>query len=55
MSNWKEYSKTLPIAKEIYVSLFGEPKTHEEWAERFNKIGTINNHLYEREIRTTEV
>lgn len=45
MSNWKEYSKTLPKAKEIYLSLFGKPETHKEWAESFNKIGDINKHL----------
>lgn len=40
-----EYSKTLPKAKEIYLSLMGEPKTHIEWADSFNKIGNINRIL----------
>jgi hypothetical protein len=41
-SNWKSYSKTLPLSKEIYLEVFGEPKTHAEWADSFNKIGKIN-------------
>ena len=40
--NWKSYSKTLPLSKEIYLEVFGEPKTHTEWADSFNKIGRIN-------------
>jgi hypothetical protein len=41
-SDWKSYSKTLPLSKEIYLEVFGEPKTHAEWADSFNKIGKIN-------------
>ena len=41
-SNWKSYSKTLPLSKEIYLDVFGEPKSHAEWADSFNKIGRIN-------------
>lgn len=41
-SNWKSYSKTLSLSKEIYLEVFGEPKTHAEWADSFNKIGRIN-------------
>ena len=41
-SDWKSYSKTLPLSKEIYLEVFGEPKTHTEWADSFNKIGKIN-------------
>lgn len=41
-SNWKSYSKTLPLSKEIYLEVFGSPKTHAEWADSFNKIGKIN-------------
>ena len=40
--NWNSYSKTLPLSKEIYLEVFGEPKTHAEWADSFNKIGKIN-------------
>ena len=40
--SWKLYSKTLPLSKEIYLEVFGEPKTHSEWADSFNKIGRIN-------------
>lgn len=40
-----EYAKTLPIAEEIYESIYGEPKTHAEWAEKFNKVGDINKIL----------
>ena len=41
-SNWKSYSKTLPLSKQIYLEMFGEPKSHAEWADSFNKIGKIN-------------
>jgi len=41
-SNWKYYSKLLPLSKEIYLDVFGEPKTHAEWVDSFNKIGRIN-------------
>ena len=40
--NWKSYSETLSLSKEIYLEVFGEPKTHAEWADSFNKIGGIN-------------
>ena len=40
--NWKSYSETLPLSKEIYLEVFGEPKTHAEWADSFNKVGRIN-------------
>ena len=40
--SWKSYLKTLPLSKEIYLEVFGEPKTHTEWADSFNKIGRIN-------------
>ena len=40
--NWKSYSETLPLSKEIYLEVFGEPKTHAEWEDSFNKIGRIN-------------
>ena len=40
--NWKSYSETLPLSKKIYLDVFGEPKTHAEWADSFNKIGRIN-------------
>lgn len=37
-----DYLKTLPKAYDIYRELFGNPRTHAEWAERFNKVATIN-------------
>ena len=40
--NWKSYSKNLSLSKEIYLDVFGEPKTHAEWADCFNKIGKIS-------------
>ena len=40
-----EYSKTLPISKDICTILLGEPKTHAEWADRFNIVGRINKIL----------
>jgi hypothetical protein len=40
--SWKSYSKTLPLSKEIYLEVFGEPKSHSEWADSFNKVGRIN-------------
>jgi len=42
--NWKTYSETLPLSKEIYLEVFGEPKTHTEWADSFNKIGKISQY-----------
>lgn len=32
-----KYLETLPKAYKIYEKLFGEPKTHAEWAERLIK------------------
>ena len=49
--NWEQYSETLPRAYEIYRQLFGEPSTHKEWAERFNKIGLINRILQDEKER----
>lgn len=39
---FEDYNKTLHIARELYLKLFDEPTSHEEWAESFNKIGEIN-------------
>ena len=39
---FKEYSKTLPLAREIYFMVKGPARTHKEWAESFNTIGDIN-------------
>lgn len=39
---FNEYSKTLPMAREIYKAVYPEHTTHEEWAKSFNKIGKIN-------------
>jgi hypothetical protein len=41
-NSWKYYSNLLPLSKEIYLDMLGEPKTHAEWADSFNKIGKIN-------------
>ena len=48
--NNTEYLKTLPLAYEIYFKLFGEPKSHSEWAERFNKVGDINKIIMDNEV-----
>jgi hypothetical protein len=53
--NWKSYSKTLPLSKEIYLEVFGEPKTHAEWADSFNKIGRINRLIIKRILAITIV
>lgn len=42
LNSWKYYSKLLSLSEEIYLDIFGEPKTHAEWADSFNKIGKIN-------------
>ena len=42
LNSWKYYSKLLPLSKEIYLGMFGEIKSHAEWADSFNKIGKIN-------------
>jgi len=39
--SWNYYSKLLPLSEEIYLEMFGETKTHAEWADKFNKIGKI--------------
>jgi hypothetical protein len=39
---WSIYSKTLPMAREIYEAIYPEHTTHVQWAESFNKIGKIN-------------
>jgi hypothetical protein len=41
-NSWKYYSKLLPLSEEIYLEMFGKPKTHAEWADSLNKIGKIN-------------
>ena len=52
-NSWKYYSKLLPLSKEIYLEVFGEPKTHAEWSDSFNKIGKINRTIikYANDIR----
>lgn len=42
MSDYKTYSKGLPLSAELYWKIFPPPATHEEWANSFNKIGEIN-------------
>jgi len=41
-TEYEKYAKTLPKAEAICIELLGEPKTHAEWADRFNKVGAIN-------------
>ena len=38
MEKFTEYSKTLNAARKIHEQVFGPAKSHEEWAESFNKI-----------------
>ena len=40
--SWKSYSELLLLSRKVYLDLFGEPKTHAEWADSFNKISRIN-------------
>lgn len=42
---FEEYKSTLAGAEELYNVLFGEPKTHKEVADKFNKVGLINRHI----------
>lgn len=42
MTKFKEWNKTLPLARELYESSHDPATTHREWAESFNKIGKIN-------------
>ena len=42
MEKFTEYSKTLNAARKIHEQVFGPAKSHEEWAESFNKISNIN-------------
>jgi len=37
----KKYWEFLPLAYEIYKNVFGDPKTHAEWANGFNIRGKI--------------
>ena len=39
---FNEYSKTLPMAREIYEAIYPKHTTHAQWADSFNKIGKIN-------------
>ena len=36
-----KYWEKLPLAYEIYYAVFGDPKTHQEWANGFNIRGKI--------------
>lgn len=40
--NFEKYSKTLPIARNLYNNIFPKPTTHAEYMDSFNKIGKIN-------------
>ena len=33
--------ENLKIAEEICFQLFGKPKSHQEWANRFNQVGDV--------------
>ena len=44
---WNKYKSTLDKAEKLYTSLYGEPKNHLEWAEKFNKVGNINRLTWE--------
>ncbi len=39
--DYNKYCSKLDIAENIYKEMFGEPKTAQEKADRYNKIGTI--------------
>ena len=43
------YSKTLPLAKEIYLKLYGIPETSIEIANMYNKVGDINEIIIKNE------
>lgn len=38
-----EYSKTLDLSRLIIDKFVDVPKTHTEWADRFNKVGDLND------------
>lgn len=40
--DFEKYSKTLPIARNLYENIFPKPTTHIEYMDSFNKIGKIN-------------
>lgn len=46
---FSEYRKTLPLAREIYNSIYPEHTTHTQWAESFNKVSKINNIIINHE------
>ena len=50
-----KYWEFLPLAYEIYNNVFGEPKSHVEWANGFNIRGKIIKTLIESDgISTRE-
>lgn len=48
-TEWEIWNRSLPQAEKIYKTLFGEPKTHREWANRFNIVGQINRIILKQE------
>lgn len=43
---YSQYTSTIEYANQLYISLYGEPTTHREWAEKFNKVGDINRIIW---------
>lgn len=37
----KTYRDFQPLADELYLKLYGKPKSHQEWCEGFNKRGEM--------------
>lgn len=38
---WKVYEEHRPLAELIHLKMVGKPKTHREWADSFNSIGSL--------------
>ena len=41
------YRENIPLANKIYESIFGKPKTHQEWANSFNIKHKIIKELWD--------
>lgn len=50
MKNTSKYRKLQPLADDLYLSLYGEPKSHQEWANAFNIKGKIIETILKRNL-----
>jgi len=53
--DYKEYYKTLDIARKICEAIYPKPTSHTEWADMFNKIGNVNLIIMESFKNETQI